>query len=129
MSLSVAGFNSSPLFDQIRDALNSNKAAKDAILKKTKAVFVFTVTNKEGQKQSWLVDLKDTGDAKKVEETDAEVKSADIVINVSDLNLKKLALGKANAQKLFMSGKLKVKGNVMKAVAIEEVLKVAKPKL
>lgn len=129
MSLAVAGFNSSALFDQINEALNANKPAKDAILKKTKAVFVFTVTNKEGKKQSWLIDLKETGNAQKISESDPEFKAADIVINVSDLNLKKLALGKANAQKLFMTGKLKVKGNVMKAVAIEEVLKVAKPKL
>lgn len=34
-----------------------------------------------------------------------------------------LISGKANAQKLFMSGKLKVKGDVMKATKVEVVLK------
>jgi len=34
-----------------------------------------------------------------------------------------LISGKANAQKLFLSGKLKVKGDVMKATKVEPVLK------
>jgi putative sterol carrier protein len=36
------------------------------------------------------------------------------VLSVSDENFGKLVSGKANAQQLFMSGKLKIKGNAMK---------------
>ena len=36
--------------------------------------------------------------------------------------------GKANAQKLYMSGKLKVKGDVMKATKMEPILKKAQSK-
>ena len=35
-------------------------------------------------------------------------------MSVSDENFGKLVSGKANAQQLFMSGKLKIKGNAMK---------------
>lgn len=42
---------------------------------------------------------------------------------LSEENFSKLIEGKANAQKLFMGGKLKVKGDVMKATKIEPVLK------
>lgn len=37
----------------------------------------------------------------------------------------KLVTGKAKAQQLFMSGKLKIKGDVMKATRMEPVLKKA----
>ncbi|OJD35847.1 lipid transfer [Diplodia corticola] len=42
---------------------------------------------------------------------------------LSDSDFASLVAGKANAQKLFMSGKLKIKGDVMKATKIEPVLK------
>lgn len=51
-----------------------------------------------------------------------------VTLSLSDDNFAKLVSGKANAQKLFMSGKLKVKGNVMKATKLEPILKKAQPK-
>lgn len=41
---------------------------------------------------------------------------------MSDEDFSKLVLGKAKAQSLFMSGKLKIKGNVMKAAKLEPIL-------
>jgi putative sterol carrier protein len=35
-----------------------------------------------------------------------------VTLNLTDANFQQLIDGKANAQKLFMGGKLKVKGNV-----------------
>jgi putative sterol carrier protein len=46
---------------------------------------------------------------------------------LADADFQKLIEGKAQAQRLFMSGKLKVKGDVMKATKVEVVLKNAKP--
>lgn len=62
-----------------------------------------------------------------------------VTLSLSDDDFGKLATGKANAQKLFMSGKLKIKGkistplieadkltgsgNVMKATAVEPIFK------
>jgi putative sterol carrier protein len=40
----------------------------------------------------------------------------------------KLVSGKAKAQALFMSGKLKIKGDVMKATHMEPILKKAQTK-
>lgn len=50
-----------------------------------------------------------------------------VTLILSDENFGKLTDQKANAQKLFMSGKLKVKGNVMKATKLEPILKKARP--
>lgn len=50
-----------------------------------------------------------------------------VTLVLSDNNMSQLITQKANAQKLFMSGKLKVKGNVMKATKLEPILKKANP--
>ena len=47
---------------------------------------------------------------------------------MDDAQFAKLIDGKANAQKLYMGGKLKVKGDVMKATKMEPILKKAQSK-
>ena len=51
-----------------------------------------------------------------------------VTLSLSDDDFGQLVRGKASAQKLFMSGKLKVKGDVMKATKAEPVLKKAQIK-
>ena len=51
-----------------------------------------------------------------------------VTMSLSDEDFGKLVSGKANAQKLFMTGKLKIKGDVMKATKAEPVLKKAQTK-
>lgn len=53
----------------------------------------------------------------------------DITIDVSDNDFSDLAEGKANGQKLFMSGKIKAKGAIMLATKLDTVLKANKAKL
>lgn len=54
-----------------------------------------------------------------------------MTLSLSDTDFGNLVLGKANAQRLFMSGKLKIKGDIMKATKLDPILKKAqtKPKL
>lgn len=51
-----------------------------------------------------------------------------MTLSLSDEDFGKLISGKANAQRLFMAGKLKVKGDVMKATKMEPILKRAQTK-
>lgn len=51
-----------------------------------------------------------------------------VTLSLSDDEFGKLVAGKANAQRLFMSGKLKVKGDVMKATKLDPILKKAQTK-
>ena len=51
-----------------------------------------------------------------------------VTLQLSDADFASLVSGKANAQRLFMGGKLKIKGNIMKATKMEPVLKKAQGK-
>ncbi|USP79095.1 hypothetical protein yc1106_06369 [Curvularia clavata] len=122
MSLKNDAFPSSAAFDAIAQALTSDAARKDAI-KTGGAIFSFNLKNKAGQTEQWYLDLKETGTVGKGEAP--EGKKADVTLTLPDEDFGKLVVGKANAQRMFMGGKLKVKGNVMKATKLEAVLKKA----
>jgi putative sterol carrier protein len=71
----------------------------------------------------YVVDLKP-----RVDVSAADMCSSAVNLILSDDQFSKLISGKANAQKLYMSGKLKVKGDVMKATKMEPILKKAQNK-
>lgn len=114
-------FPSSVAFDAIQSSLKSDEAGRQDAIKKGGAIFAFTLKNKAGATESWYIDLKDAGEVGKGEPP----KKANVTLSLSDENFGKLVSGKANAQKLFMSGALKVKGDVMKATKMEPILKKA----
>ncbi|KAG8203337.1 Oleate-induced peroxisomal protein POX18, partial [Candida africana] len=124
MSVEVDGFNASALFKELNEGLQDKSKAQEAI-KGVNAVIVITLKNKEGKDQSWVLDLKKEGTLTKVE---GSVPKGDVQLLLKDADFVKLANGKANGQKLFMNGKLKVKGNMMKATAIEFVFKKLDPR-
>ncbi|KAH7086477.1 SCP2 sterol-binding domain-containing protein [Paraphoma chrysanthemicola] len=121
MSLKSADFPSSAAFDEIARSLTNDADRKDAI-KKGGAIFSFTLKN-DGKEESWYIDLKESGTVGKG--AAPEGKKAAVTLVLSDKDFGSLVAGKANAQKLFMSGKLKVKGDVMKATKLDPILKKA----
>ncbi|KAK6455789.1 oleate-induced peroxisomal protein POX18 [Scheffersomyces xylosifermentans] len=127
MSIAEPGFASSPFFEQLASGLENEDLKKKAIAG-VKAVIVITLKNKEGKEKSWVLDLKKEGSGYKA---DGAAPKGDVQLLLADADFVKLAEGKANGQKLFMNGKLKVKGNLMKATAIESVFKTldSRPKL
>ncbi|KAK3173629.1 hypothetical protein OEA41_006961 [Lepraria neglecta] len=123
MSLKSDAFPSSAAFDAINSSLQSDNAERKDAVKKGNAVFAFTLKNKEGATESWYIDLKQKGEVGK-----GEPGKADVTLSLSDDDFGKLVSGKTQAQRLFMSGKLKIKGDVMKATKMEPVLKKAQTK-
>ncbi|KAI9806415.1 MAG: hypothetical protein M1833_003602 [Piccolia ochrophora] len=126
MSLKNDAFPSSAAFDAISSSLSADEAERKDAVKKGGAVFAFTLKNGQGATESWYIDLKETGTVGKG--TGPEGKKTDVTLSLSDDDFSKLVSGKANAQKLFMGGKLKIKGDVMKATKMEPVLKKAQTK-
>lgn len=125
MTLKESAWPSSEAFDLISSALSDEAERKDAI-KKGGAIFAFTLKNGSGETSDWYIDLKETGKVGKG--TAPTGKKANVTLVLADDDFAKLISGKANAQKLFMSGKLKVKGDVMKATKLEPVLNKARTK-
>ncbi|ROT41376.1 sterol-binding-like protein [Sodiomyces alkalinus F11] len=123
MSLKSDKFPSSAAFDAINDALNSSDAERKAAIKQGKAVFAFTLKNQAGETESWHIDLKETGKVDK-----GLGNNPTVTLTLSDADFGALVAGKANAQRLFMSGKLKIKGDAMKATKMEPILKKAQTK-
>jgi putative sterol carrier protein len=60
--------------------------------------------------------------------TNKAADKADIIITISDDDFVALAAGTLNAQQAFMSGKIKVKGNMGLAMKLNTVMAAAKPK-
>ncbi|KAL9604248.1 MAG: hypothetical protein Q9219_000646 [cf. Caloplaca sp. 3 TL-2023] len=126
MSLKDDSFPSSAAFDTINSSLQADDAERKDAVKKGNAIFAFTLKNLQGQEESWYIDLKESGSAGKG--VAPQGKEADVTLSLSDEEFGKLVSGKTQAQRLFMSGKLKIKGNVMKATKMEPVLKKAQTK-
>ncbi|KAF9363674.1 hypothetical protein BGX34_003564 [Mortierella sp. NVP85] len=127
MSLAVDGFKTSVVLVQIDEHLKSlSDAERQEQVKKVKGVFQFNVKNSSGQVATWTFDLK-SGNGAMHKGTVAGVKP-DITIDVKDEDFVALAEGKANGQKLFMAGKIKVKGAIMMATKLDSVLNSAKEK-
>lgn len=122
MSLKNDKFPSSAAFDAINTAINASDADRKDAIKQGKGVYAFVLKNASGEEESWHIDLKETGTVA------TGVGKPDVTLSLSDENFGKLVAGKANAQRLFMSGKLKVKGDVMKATKLDPVLKKAQTK-
>ncbi|KAI1816335.1 SCP2 sterol-binding domain-containing protein [Poronia punctata] len=115
-------FPSSAAFDAISAALSSEADRKDAI-KQGNGVYAFTLKNKAGETESWHIDLKEKGEVN----TGLGTKPT-VTLSLADEDFGKLVTGQANAQRLFMSGKLKIKGDVMKATKLDPILKKAQTK-
>ncbi|KAI1850706.1 hypothetical protein JX265_004417 [Neoarthrinium moseri] len=123
MGLKNDKFPSSAAFDAINSVLTSSEADKKDAIKQGNAIFAFTLKNKAGETESWHIDLKEKGQVG----TGLGAKPT-VTLSLSDEDFGKLVAGQANAQRLFMSGKLKIKGDVMKATKMEPILKKAQTK-
>jgi putative sterol carrier protein len=116
MSVLKEGFESSPLFQRLKEGFESQTPDQKAeMLKKVNSVFQMIVKNKQGVEQSWVLDLKDTATVS----LGIPLKS-DIAISLLDQTFVDLANGKINGQKAFMSGKLKIKGNMYSSSLIKD---------
>ncbi|OLL24068.1 Fatty acid-binding protein, partial [Neolecta irregularis DAH-3] len=116
MSLKNPDFPSSATFEQISQRFKDESTRKEA-MKKANAIFAFELSNKD-KKDQWYIDLKNTGQVGK----GASPSKPDCTLILDDETFGKLASGQANAQKLFMTGGLKIKGNIMASTKLQAVL-------
>jgi len=98
------------VFGQIASVLNED------LVKKTNAVFSFTLSD---QKTDWFLDMKNgagsCGKGKPPVESDA-------TLTMTSANFNKMFAGKLKPTAAFMSGRLKISGNMGKAMKLEKLM-------
>lgn len=100
--------------DQVFDAIKSGITADH--VKAVGGVFLFKVDGKP-----WTVDLKNGSGSVKAGEPSGK---ADCTIITAGPDFVNLMTGKVNGQQLFMSGKIKIQGNMGLAMKLEKIPKV-----
>eukprot|EP00753_Platysulcus_tardus_P008337 PLAT15901.1.p1 GENE.PLAT15901.1~~PLAT15901.1.p1 ORF type:complete len:140 (+),score=61.87 PLAT15901.1:61-420(+) len=114
MAAPCAADSAAAVFQQLGEGL----ASHPEVVKKVKGVFRWVITG-SGGKSYWTIDLKN-GAGSVSEGKDGK---ADVTITVSEDNFLGLMAGRLNPQKLFMSGKLKMKGKMALAMKLGELTK------
>uniref|UniRef100_A0A803SP04 Hydroxysteroid 17-beta dehydrogenase 4 n=1 Tax=Anolis carolinensis TaxID=28377 RepID=A0A803SP04_ANOCA len=111
-----AGLLSDLVFEEIGRRI---KEEGNQLVKKVNAVFQWNITKDKKTAVQWTIDLKNGSG--EVYQGPARGK-ADTIFTVSDEDFLDVVLGKTNPQKAFMSGKLKVKGNIMLSQKLGTIL-------
>lgn len=126
-TLAIPGFQASDLLQSMNAALSSkSESERKHLVSQVKAIYQFEIKNVAGKLQTWTLDLKNTpGQILLGKATTAS--PADIIMSLQDEDFVKLIKGKLSGQNAFMSGKLKLKGNMMLATKLESLLSTLKP--
>ncbi|KAG2234178.1 SCP2 sterol-binding domain-containing protein [Thamnidium elegans] len=120
----VPGFQSSELMADLSKAFaDFSPEERQKLIKQVNGVFQFVIKNSEGKEEVFTVDCKKEGT---VTRGKGSVK-ADAILSLKDGDFVDLANGKLNGQKAYMSGKLKVKGQIMLAMKLDNVFKAVNP--
>ncbi|GAA5804286.1 SCP2 sterol-binding domain-containing protein [Helicostylum pulchrum] len=120
----VPGFQSSELMADLSKAFADFSAEeRQKLIKQVNGVFQFVIKNSEGKEEVFTVDCKKEGT---VSRGKGSIK-ADAILSLKDADFVDLANGKLNGQKAYMSGKLKVKGQIMLAMKLDNVFKAVNP--
>lgn len=117
-SSSAASGNIPQLFKKIESLLSAE------IVSKTQAVYQFNITGDE--KGTWFLDLKN-GSGSCGE--GAAPGQPDAVLTMKSQNFSDMFAGKLKAAPAFMTGKLKISGDLQKAMKLEKLMKALKSKL
>lgn len=125
IDLSEEGFEGTTLLNFMRDVLDQEPKIRSDSVKEVKSNIILTLKNKQGKIKSWFFEFKEKGEVTKL---DGNPPKADVTIVLKDTDFIKLVDNKVNPQKLYLNGRLKVNGNIMKAISIEKVLRAADPR-
>ncbi|OBZ86339.1 Oleate-induced peroxisomal protein POX18 [Choanephora cucurbitarum] len=123
-SIVAPGFKSFELIDSLDKSFNGySTEEKSKLMKQVNGVFQFNIKNKQGEEQVFTIDVKKEGKAMRGKSST----KADAILSIKDKDFIDLATGKPNGQKVYMSGKLKIKGNIMLAMKLNIVFQSIRP--
>lgn len=109
-------FKSDLIFEEIRERAEK----EEQVGKNVDSVFKFVI-NSGGAKKIWIIDLKRT--PPHIGQLPPDDKSkADAEFVISDEDFIRLSSGKLKPDQAFMQGKMKIRGNIAKAMKLKTVL-------
>ncbi|XP_074023032.1 hydroxysteroid dehydrogenase-like protein 2 isoform X3 [Numenius arquata] len=111
---SAAGKPSSPVAETFRVIQG---AMSEEYVRTTQGVFQFELSGEEGG--TWYIDLKTQGGSAGFGKPPV---TADVVMSMSSTDFVKMFTGKLKPTLAFMSGKLRIKGNMSLAIKLEKML-------
>jgi 3-hydroxyacyl-CoA dehydrogenase/3a,7a,12a-trihydroxy-5b-cholest-24-enoyl-CoA hydratase len=111
-----AGPSSKDVFAVIKAYLADNPD----MVKSTQTTFQFLLKNPDS---AFLIDMKDKGTV-----VEGKGEKPDVTLEISDADFMDMTSGKADAQKLYFGGKLKISGNVMASQKLQFLAKIDKQK-
>lgn len=118
-----SSFKSSPIFDYIKKGIDQDPSLSS----KVKASFLYELVSADGKtKMYWVVNLKEHPGSVQRFEVKEKAGKADVEIRMKDADFYAMATGKLKAQTAFMTGKLKIRGNVILAQKMQVVLSTLK---
>ncbi|KAJ1674248.1 hypothetical protein EV182_003670 [Spiromyces aspiralis] len=128
----VDGFQGSQALAKIQAGLASlSDDARAKTVDRVNGVIQIDLTDGSGKQQSWTLALKKGSAASKSNELvrlgDAKRNglTPNVILALKDADFVSMVEGKLDGQTAFMTGRLKTKGNMMLAMKLQDVLKVA----
>nr|XP_053653912.1 peroxisomal multifunctional enzyme type 2-like [Cherax quadricarinatus] len=110
--------SSSAVFHEISQRLANTPGTAE----KVKAIFLWNINKNKTHAAQWTLDLKH-GPGSVYEGAPRNGEKPNVTLTLEDDDMVALVTGKLNAQKAFLSGKLKVSGNMMLTQKLQALLK------
>lgn len=99
------------LTDVVFEEIGRRIAMAPELSKKVNGIFTFVIVKDRQEVKVWTMDMKQTPG--KLYEGHSKSTPADCVIRITDQDMTALAVGELDPVRAFMTGKLKIKGNLM----------------
>ncbi|KAL3108507.1 hypothetical protein niasHT_015429 [Heterodera trifolii] len=118
-------FKSDAIFEEIRERATRESELGDQ--QPIGSIFKFVIS-RGADKREWTVDLKNSPPFVGEKTATDQTEKADVEIALSDDTFIQMAAGKLKPDQAFMQGKMKIRGNIMKAMKLKTVLDPSKLK-
>src|SRR5690606_36743118 len=109
----VPGFKASDIFENVKALLEIDS---QRLIQKINGIYQFNITKGDSEKQSWTIDLKESGKISL-----GESKNADCTLEMSDEDCVAIMTGKVDSTEAFFNGKLKIDGDMGLAMKLRHL--------
>ncbi|KJH52077.1 SCP-2 sterol transfer family protein [Dictyocaulus viviparus] len=116
---SMGAFKSDLVFEEIKDRITTEKD----LVKKVATSFSINIAGDDGSSKKWIIDAQMfIVPQSEPPYVGHDEKPVEVEINIKDSDFMNIAAGKLKPDQAFMQGKMKLKGNIAKAMKLRSIL-------